>query len=288
MTLTSPRFAKNALLQLASSNNPPLARGAISEAVRLVQQALIDLGFPMPISTQRFRSPDGIYGGETTRMVVAFQRKHGLKSDGIAGRRTLAGLDALLPQPAPALRPLFKVRLHFRSINMPQVPEFTALQIAQDVYGEYSIQVEMASGQSLLLSDPDQLQLTSIDGDCHWDQVSDDQRLLQGLGGMQSVRANDIRVYFATVIREQNGGTLQGCAGHPPDRAAVMIAAPAVDRTTVAHEVGHVLLGSAFLPVHTADSNNLMCEAAICTGHPPLLTPAQVIAIRNSRYCTAL
>jgi hypothetical protein len=185
--------------------------------------------------------------------VVAFQRKHALKPDGIAGRHTLAKLDALLPGAVPALRPLFKVRLHLRSINMPQVPELTALEIAKDVYREYSIQAEMASGQSLLLSDPDQFQLTSVDGDCLWDQVSDDQRLLQSLGGTQGVGPNDIRVYFATVLKEQNGNLLQGCAGHPPDRAAVMIAASAVDKTTVAHEVGHVLLGSSFRPVHTAD-----------------------------------
>jgi hypothetical protein len=57
MTLTSPRFAKNVLLRRASDNNPPLARGSVSEAVRLVQQALIDLRFHMPRSTQRFGSP---------------------------------------------------------------------------------------------------------------------------------------------------------------------------------------------------------------------------------------
>jgi hypothetical protein len=288
MALHSPRFANNVLLRRAAENNPPLVPGSISEAVRLVQKALIDLGFPMPISTRVFGSPDGIYGDETTAQVRAFQRKHGLNPDGIAGRNTLAKLDALLPGAAPALRPLFKVRLHLRSINIPHVSELTALQVVTDVYREYSIQVEMASGQSLLLTNEDQLRLTVIDGDCQWDQVSDDQRVLQGLGGRDGVGPTDILVYFATVLREKNGNTLQGCAGHPPDRPAAMVAATAIDQTTMAHEVGHVLLGSRFVPVHTADSDNLMCAAAICTGNPPILTPTQVATIRKSRFCKRL
>ena len=61
--------------------------------VRLVQQALIDLGFPMPISVKCFGSPDGIYGNETTAKVSDFQRKNGLSADGRAGHDTLAKLD---------------------------------------------------------------------------------------------------------------------------------------------------------------------------------------------------
>src|SRR5271166_2607609 len=146
MALRSPRFAKDERLQRAANNNPPLRAGEIGEAVRLLQQALIDLGFPMPISVRRFGSPDGIYGNETTTRVREFQRKNGLSVDGIAGRDTLAKLDALLPNPAPPLPPLpaglnfdRKVRLHFRSAAMPVVPEFTALDSAQKVYAQINV-----------------------------------------------------------------------------------------------------------------------------------------------------
>jgi len=294
MALKSPRFSTNPRLQRASENNPALARGERGDAVRLLQQALIDTGFPMPLSTRRFGSPDGIYGQETVTQVRAFQAKHGLSVDGSAGRQTLGKLDALLPGAAPPLPPLpasgftHRLRLHLRSIDMPQVAELTQLKVMEDVFAQYAIKVEMASGQSVGLTPGETLTLNVVDGDCKWDQVSDEQRLLQNSGSQQGVAPNDITAYFATVLRENNGNTLQGCAGHAPERPAVMIAASAVDKTTLAHEVCHVLLGSSFTPVHEADSNNLMCSAPICTGNPASLNDAQLKRIRASRFLTRI
>src|SRR5438094_114117 len=79
MALTSPRFANAARLQQASENNPPLKAPETSEAVRILQLALLDLGFAMPISTAGGTAlPDGIFGPETTQTVRAFQRANGL------------------------------------------------------------------------------------------------------------------------------------------------------------------------------------------------------------------
>ena len=74
MALNSPRFASNSRLQAASENNPPMRRGERGTAVRLVQQALIDLGYPLPISTRRHGSPDGMYESETVGAIRSFQR----------------------------------------------------------------------------------------------------------------------------------------------------------------------------------------------------------------------
>jgi peptidoglycan hydrolase-like protein with peptidoglycan-binding domain len=295
MALKSPRFASNARLQRASQNSPAMFRGETGEAVRLVQQALIDLDYSLPISTRRFGSPDGIYGDETASRVRELQADYYLSRDGATGRETLATLDDLLPGPAPPLPPLppagkylYKISLHLRTIDMPQVPELTQLRVAQEVFRQYSIDVEMASGMSLLLSDDEQLELHVVDGDCKWDQVSDEQRLLQGKG-REGVGPNDIVVYFATTLREQNGNTLQGCAGHAPGKPAVMVAADAVDKTTMAHEVCHVLLGPKFSPVHVdGNTKNLMTGAAVCTGNPASLTDDQLAAVRKSRYCKKL
>jgi hypothetical protein len=71
-----------------------------------VQQGLIELGFPMPISIRRYGSPDGIYGSETAARVRDFQFRHHLSPDGVAGRNTMAKLDELLPGPAAPLPPL--------------------------------------------------------------------------------------------------------------------------------------------------------------------------------------
>jgi len=119
MALTSPRFAWNLTLQAASENNPPLRRGARGQAVRLVQQALIDLGYPMPISTRLHGSPDGIYGSETVGKIRQFQRRWGLRPDGITGRNTLRRMDQLLPNAAPALPPL---PVNVRYVVIPPLP----------------------------------------------------------------------------------------------------------------------------------------------------------------------
>lgn len=94
MALTNPRFSANRELVAASENNPSLKKGAKGEAVAILQQALLDLGFAMPISTGvGIRLPDGAYGKETEAAVRAFQRTNRLHEDGIAGRETLKQLE---------------------------------------------------------------------------------------------------------------------------------------------------------------------------------------------------
>jgi peptidoglycan hydrolase-like protein with peptidoglycan-binding domain len=294
MALKSPRFAGSPRLQNAANNSPAMGKGEKGEPVRIIQQALIDLGFPMPISVRKFGSPDGIYGAETVAKISEFQKKHSLGIDGITGRNTMAKLDELLPTAGAPLPPLpangnfsHKVRLHLRTIDTPTISEFTQLAVAQEIYKQYGIEIEMSSGMSLFLDSDEQLKLKIVDGQCKWDQVSDEQRLLQNKG-REGVGPNDIVVYFATTLMEDNGDTLQGCAGHVPGRPACMVAASAFDKTTMAHEVGHVLLGSSFTPVHTTDTKNLMTDAPLCTGNPATLTDDQLAQIRKSPSCIKL
>jgi peptidoglycan hydrolase-like protein with peptidoglycan-binding domain len=99
MPLTSPRFAGCTRLQQAALNSPALRQGEKGEPVAIVQRALVDLGYLMPITTKKTGSPDGIYGPETAQVVLQFQKKHGLSPDGITGKQTLSKLDELLPAP---------------------------------------------------------------------------------------------------------------------------------------------------------------------------------------------
>jgi peptidoglycan hydrolase-like protein with peptidoglycan-binding domain len=113
MTLVSERFSRNSRLQAAARNTPPLKKNEPDrEAVALVQQALVDIGFSMPISMARGK-PDGIYGDETVNTVAKFQTQQALQRDGQAGRDTLHRLDSLFPPvgaapeiPTPAVPPL--------------------------------------------------------------------------------------------------------------------------------------------------------------------------------------
>ncbi|WP_228409652.1 peptidoglycan-binding domain-containing protein [Radiobacillus deserti] len=62
----------------------PLDIGDQGPFVQEVQQSLIRVGFPLPIF-----GADGIYGEETKRAVMKFQRKYGLTVDGLVGPQTL-------------------------------------------------------------------------------------------------------------------------------------------------------------------------------------------------------
>ena len=64
-----------------------LTVGAKGEEVKKLQQRLKDLGY---LSGK----VDGQYGGGTKRAVIAFQRRNGLDTDGVAGQETLAKLYA--------------------------------------------------------------------------------------------------------------------------------------------------------------------------------------------------
>lgn len=292
MALTSTRFASNQRLQQAAKNSPPIQRGSSGQHVAFVQQAFIDLGLGMAISTKKKGIPDGIFGGETESRVWQFQARTGLSRDGVIGRQTLEKLDELLPTNGPPPKPLppakmtHKINIHMRSIDNPKVPEFTQLKVMEDVFAQYLIRIDVLTGQSVGLTPGETLTLEIIDGACKWDQVSDEQKLLQNSGSKQGVGPNDITVYFATMLRTNTAKntTLQGCAGHEPTRPAVMIAASAIDKTTMAHEVCHVLLGSSFAPVHVDEDANLMCSAAVCTGNPAYLSVAQLNRVFASKH----
>jgi hypothetical protein len=178
-----------------------------------------------------------------------------------------------------------KVRLHFRSVALPKVPEFEALANAQKVYDKHKILLEFASGLSIGAQGDDLIQLDASDGTCKWNEASDEQQLLDKLGGRNGVGPNDVVVYYANQIKEKGGGTLNGCAGHRPAKAAVVVAAGG-SPWTLGHELGHVLLGPGFTPVHATDSTNLMFSpTASITANPPSLTAQQASTMRASKFC---
>jgi len=94
MPFRCARFSGEPEIVKASLDAPALRRGMESDGVRVLQLALLDLGYTMPISTHHGeKMPDGIFGAETARVVMEFQRANGLSADGIVGTHTLAKLD---------------------------------------------------------------------------------------------------------------------------------------------------------------------------------------------------
>ena len=72
-------------LHFASAGATEVGWGASGDKVRQIQQKLIQYGYLNG-------SADGIFGKKTYDAVVWFQRKNGLKVDGVVGKRTAAAL----------------------------------------------------------------------------------------------------------------------------------------------------------------------------------------------------
>jgi hypothetical protein len=108
MSYKAVRFRANDRLIGAGLNAPAMRKGEAGKAVRLVQQALIDLGYALPESTKKHGSPDGIFGKETKQALLKFQNDKGLASkDGVVGEQTMTKLDDLLfKQPWTPLPPI--------------------------------------------------------------------------------------------------------------------------------------------------------------------------------------
>lgn len=90
--LSSPRFKGNVELEACFDGEQVIRFGAKGKHVRLIQQALIDAGFPLP----RF-GVDGVFKSETKAAVKAFQKQSGLEAaqqDGEVGPNTMSRLDS--------------------------------------------------------------------------------------------------------------------------------------------------------------------------------------------------
>ena len=171
------------------------------------------------------------------------------------------------------------VRLHFRSLSLTNVPFQTQLTNAEKVYANYGIKVEFLSGMSLGLSDAEAKRFEKVDGSCEWKVTAGEFAELQRLG--PPAPSSDIIVYYVQSFGEAG---LLGCGGHVPGRPACIVAARS-SAWDMAHEVGHVLLGSGFSPVHSTDTKNLMYPYSSNFPSTPVLTNAQVEQMKKSALC---
>ncbi len=105
----SMHFNNDSRFQQIRQNALALRYGAKGYHVRLLQQGLIDLGYALPKSTQRYQSPDGDFGWETKSAVTRLQSKLGLYDDGVVGTKSVIKIDPALAAsprgfaPPPAL-----------------------------------------------------------------------------------------------------------------------------------------------------------------------------------------
>jgi N-acetylmuramoyl-L-alanine amidase len=74
----------------------PLKKGDRGPFVKEIQQDLIKAGFPLPVY-----GVDGIFGSETERAVMRFQKKYQLQVDGLVGQQTLSKLKEVVNSNRP-------------------------------------------------------------------------------------------------------------------------------------------------------------------------------------------
>jgi N-acetylmuramoyl-L-alanine amidase len=89
--LESSPSLKNQASQPSTFLRLPLKIGDRGPFVKEVQEDLIRAGFPLPKY-----GADGIFGEETERAVMAFQKQYGLHIDGLVGRETLTKLTEVV------------------------------------------------------------------------------------------------------------------------------------------------------------------------------------------------
>jgi len=97
--LSSNRFKGNVKLEEAYDDETPIQKGARGLHVVILQQALVDAGFPLPVF-----GVDGKFEDETQTGVEAFQTSKGLTGsdvDGIVDQRTMGLLDQHFLHHAP-------------------------------------------------------------------------------------------------------------------------------------------------------------------------------------------
>jgi peptidoglycan hydrolase-like protein with peptidoglycan-binding domain len=106
MALRSAILAGNTRLEGAASGGPSIKQSPPeddADAVRRIQKALVALGFSMPLSfpSGLASEPDGKFGTETYRAVLAFQKREfpndSIQWDGRVGKNTLGRMDQILP-----------------------------------------------------------------------------------------------------------------------------------------------------------------------------------------------
>lgn len=96
MPLTNPRFAGDPVLEACLAGQHRMLAPESGPAVAKVQQALVDLGFPLPGN-----GADGNFNDETGAAVTAYKTDRQIfPNDPVVGPGTMASLDA-----EPALAP---------------------------------------------------------------------------------------------------------------------------------------------------------------------------------------
>jgi len=252
---------------------------SIAKANRLSTWALIEFNFPVVKGEANYQRKCRMVNWLLHHYVGCTQ-----SSDGMNYRFDPRDSPGNIYIPLFNIPPTYthRVRLHFRSLSLTTVPFDSIFRAVQRAYALHGIRMDFASGLSLGLPEDEATRLASVSGSCEWEITDGDFAEVQRLGG--PVSATDIVVYCVNKFATPG---LLGCGGHLTGKPACIVGSQAA-RYSTAHEVGHVLLGSGFNPVHDPNITNLMYAYENRTGDPPDLNDPQVTQMKSSPCCVTL
>lgn len=284
--LKSGRFTGDEKLEEALDDIRHVKFGAVGDHVKKLQQAMIDTGIPMPISTRKTGSPDGIFLDETRQSVMTFQRQSGLEGvdvDGIVGPITMGLFDARFAGDPSLAVPKQKKRVtvNITALYGTNVNASHALAYADTIY-KHQANIEVVKGKEVRLNQKETEEVIGKDLmlEMHFfDQAaSDEEKLLFKIN--QSSDA--ISVYLVKEISDIDGSVSQDAVAYALTQGNKMgiIGVALGNRSkhqTLAHEIGHVL----GVEKHTLGDEKLL----MTTGAPGYRLSAEHIkTMRSSAF----
>ena len=138
MPLQSPRFVGDPVLEACMNGLHRMMAPEEGDAVRKVQQALIDLGFSIP------GGADGVFGSDTGDAVTQFKLDHSLSPpDPVVGPGTITALDvditALDAAPVPPLSGKDAVAFLNEAVRAHAVEVSAEHAVAEKLHGILSL-----------------------------------------------------------------------------------------------------------------------------------------------------
>lgn len=165
-----------------------------------------------------------------------------------------------------------EIKVHVKTIVSPAISLAEMIEAARLVYGSVGIEFTFLSHQALDLPGSHTVDIGSA---CLFNSVSEQQRELYE--NRDGVPENEVAAYFVGTIIPPHSG----CAGHLAGRPSVLIDSLAT-RWTLAHEVGHLLLGPR---PHETDTTRLMTASTQdIEVSLPLITDAEAADMQASPY----
>lgn len=269
MALQSAILAGNARLAQASNGPPSVKRRPPdddADAIRRIQNALVALGFALPISFKNGPNapPDGVFGDETFKAVQAFQKKAFPSTpaewDGRVGKLTLAEMDRRLIGGT-------KYLIVYKGLSTipASLREFVKSRLIEE-YKPFNVELDFSESRTakdLLITFTSEMPMIPIFGESTRVEVTTDGKTTEGIGdGTVYVKALQV-----TRI-ELPGDNCEAAFLEKEDKLGQVIVYVAV------HETAHMLglnKGGFDDGGHSTDSANWMWDPGSRPGPSPPL-----------------